>query len=139
MQHQVTISTERNKIFFFTKCEYSYVGNDSAQIKFEYEGDFSKYNIVIGVNRNKLSLAIASIDEDGNKEGLVQVLPFQGLLEPHNSLNTTVTFEYLKFAFMTDTAVVDYNENFAKIAISCRISKSEREEGINTVLRIEVK
>ncbi len=135
MQHKVTVSTDKNKIFFFTKCDYSYRNNESAQIKFEYQGDFSKYNIIIGVNHNKLSLALSSKDEDGNEEHVVHVMPLNE--ESTGARKTTVTFEYLKFIFSPTGVVVDFNENFAKIALTCLYAKGEREEPKQTVLRID--
>ena len=50
MNGRLKITTEKGEIYFYTICEYAYTKNHTAQIKFVYESDFRKYNMVVAVH-----------------------------------------------------------------------------------------
>ncbi len=136
MDGRLTITTAKSEIYFFASCKYFYTKNDTAQINFVYESDLRKYNIIIGVNRDKLSLSINSTDAlDGINENTFNVMTLSrsGVLR-----HTTVELEYLKFNFSSEDVFVDYGQDFAEIVLPCSyaaISQNPR----STVLKLSCK
>ena len=135
MDARLTVTTANGDLYFFTTCNYQYNKNDSAQISFVYEGDFRKYNIVIGVNHDKLALNITSFDVDEVAESTFNVLTFARGASPRN---TTVEFEYLKFTFVPEDVFVDYGKDFADLVLRCSYSTLTQNPR-STVMKISVK
>lgn len=135
MDGRLTITTAKNEIYFYTNCNYAYTKSDTAQISFVYESDFRKYNIVIGVNRDKLALNITSFDVDEVAESTFNVLTFARGASPRN---TTVEFEYLKFTFVPEDVFVDYGKDFADLVLRCSYSTLTQNPR-STVMKISVK
>ncbi|MBQ4072164.1 MAG: hypothetical protein IJD50_00385 [Clostridia bacterium] len=135
MNGRLTITTAKNEIYFYSNCDYAYTKNDTAQINFVYESDFRKYNIVIGVNRDKLALNITSFDVDEDTESTFNVLTFARGGSPRP---TAVEFEYLKFNFIPEDVFVDYGNDFADIVLRCSYSTITQNPR-STVMKISVK
>ena len=135
MDGRLTITTSGNEIYFHTICDYVCTKQRTAQIKFVYESDFRKYNIVIGVNRDKLALNITSFDVDEVAESTFNVLTFARGASPRN---TTVEFEYLKFTFVPEDVFVDYGKDFADLVLRCSYSTLTQNPR-STVMKISVK
>ena len=135
MDGRLTITTAKNEIYFYTNCNYAYTKSDTAQISFVYESDFRKYNIVIGVNHDKLALNITSFDVDEVAESTFNVLTFARGASPRN---TTVEFEYLKFTFVPEDVFVDYGKDFADLVLRCSYSTLTQNPR-STVMKISVK
>lgn len=135
MDGRLTITTAKNEIYFYTNCNYAYTKSDTAQISFVYESDFRKYNIVIGINRDKLALNITSFDVDEVAESTFNVLTFARGASPRN---TTVEFEYLKFTFVPEDVFVDYGKDFADLVLRCSYSTLTQNPR-STVMKISVK
>ena len=135
MDGRLTITTAKNEIYFYTNCNYAYTKSDTAQISFVYESDFRKYNIVIGVNRDKFALNITSFDVDEVAESTFNVLTFARGASPRN---TTVEFEYLKFTFVPEDVFVDYGKDFADLVLRCSYSTLTQNPR-STVMKISVK
>ncbi|MBQ8178742.1 MAG: hypothetical protein IJ033_06105 [Clostridia bacterium] len=95
-----------------------------------------KYNIIIGVNRDKLSLSINSTDAlDGLNENTFNVMTLTrgGALR-----HTTVELEYIKFNFSSEDVFVYYGQDFADIVLPCSyatISQNPR----SSVLKLSCK
>ena len=119
MNGRLKITTEKGEIYFYTICEYAYTKNHTAQIKFVYESDFRKYNMVVAVNKDKLALSISSTDESGEAENTFNVMT---LMDGVSARHTTVELEYFKFVFSPDNAFVNYGKDFAEIILSCSYS-----------------
>ena len=135
MNGRLTITTAKNEIYFYSNCDYAYTKNDTAQINFVYESDFRKYNIVIGINRDKLALNITSFDADEAMESTFNVLTFARGAANRQS---AVEFEYLKFTFIPEDAFVEYGKDFVDIVLRCSyatITQNPR----STVMKISVK
>ncbi len=135
MDGRLTITTAKNEIYFYTNCNYAYTKSDTAQISFVYESDFRKYNIVIGVNHDKVALNITSFDVDEVAESTFNVLTFARGASPRN---TTVEFEYLKFTFVPEDVFVDYGKDFADLVLRCSYSTLTQNPR-STVMKISVK
>lgn len=115
MDGRLTLTTSNSEIYFFTVCDYEYTKNDTAQIKFVYESDFRKYNIIIGVNRDKISLSITTFDE-GQSDNTFNVMTLsRGSAIRH----TTVELEYFKFNFTSEEVSIDYGADFATLVLPC--------------------
>ena len=114
---RVTITTAKGEIYFYSNCAYNYTKNDTAQVNFVYETDISKYNIVVGLNRDKLSLSINATHGFGIPgENTFNVMTLTG---GGPVRNTTVEVEYLKFNFSSEEVFVDYGPDFADIVLPC--------------------
>ncbi|MBR2481070.1 MAG: hypothetical protein IKB56_07195 [Clostridia bacterium] len=135
MDGRLTITTAKNEIYFYSGCDYTYTKSDTAQISFVYESDFRKYNIVIGVNRDKLALNITSFDVDEATESTFNVLTFARGVAPRH---TAVEFEYLKFNFTPEDIFVDYGKDFADLVLRCSYSTITQNPR-STVMKISVK
>lgn len=135
MKGKLTVTTAKNEIYFYTSCNYSYTKNDTAQINFVYESDFRKYNMIIGVNRDKLSLSVAADDGDGYSESTFNVMT---LSNGNATRHTVVEVEYTKFSFTSENVFVDFGQDFADIVLPCSyasISQNPR----TTVMKISCK
>lgn len=136
MNGQLLITTAKNEIYFYSTCNYAYNKNDTAQISFVYESDFRKYNIVIGVNRDKLALNITAIDVDEATDSTFNVLTFAR--GGGSSRRTAVEFEYFKFDFTSEDVFVDYGKDSVEIVLRCNYSTITQNPR-STVMKISVK
>ena len=135
MNGQLTVTTSKNEIYFYTGCSYSYTKNDTAQINFVYESDFRKYNMIIGVNRDKLSLSVTAADADGYSESTFNVMTLAG---GGATRHTAVEVEYLKFNFASEDVSVDFGQDFADIVLPCSYSVISQNPH-TTIMRISCK
>lgn len=120
MDARLTVTTANGDLYFFTTCNYQYNKNDSAQISFVYEGDFRKYNMVIGLNRDKIAFTKTDVDPVGYAETSFNILTLgRGAGVKH----AAVEVEYLKFNFSSDDVLIDYKEDFAHIVLPCNYQK----------------
>lgn len=134
MNGRLTITTSKNEIYFYTTCEYNYTKSGTAQINFVYESDFRKYNIVLGLNKDKLSLSITTLDE-GEQESSFNVM---GISHGGPIRHTTVELEYWKFNFSQEDVSVDYCADFANLVLPCSyvtLTKNPR----TTIMKISCK
>lgn len=133
MDGRLTITTSENEIYFHTICDYVCTKQRTAQIKFVYESDFRKYNIVIGLNLDKLALHVVSFADNEQSESIFKVLTLV-----HGIRTTNIEFEYFTFDFTSEDFFVDYGSDFANISLKCKYSTITQNPH-PTIMQISVK